>query len=116
MDKSQLGTKRLCAECALRFFDLNHDPIHCPKCQAVFVVPILPTRPPRYPRAFQPFGQARPEPLAAEDSVDSEADAVSDDKDDESSAALLLDDDDELEEQKADVVETIDTAQDERDT
>ena len=35
MAKPQLGTKRLCANCAAKFYDLNKDPIVCPKCHTV---------------------------------------------------------------------------------
>ena len=51
MAKPELGTKRLCASCGVRFYDLNKSPIVCPKCETVFVPPVL-TR-------------ARPEPAAA---------------------------------------------------
>ncbi len=47
MAKPELGTKRLCANCAAKFYDLNKDPIVCPKCDTVFVIPVLPTRAPR---------------------------------------------------------------------
>ncbi len=36
MAKPELGTKRQCQNCAARFFDLNKDPIICPKCATVF--------------------------------------------------------------------------------
>src|SRR5262249_22930327 len=36
--KPELGTKRLCASCGAKFYDLNKDPIHCPKCGAVYEV------------------------------------------------------------------------------
>jgi len=36
--KAELGTKRLCANCGAKFYDLNKDPIHCPKCDTVYVV------------------------------------------------------------------------------
>jgi uncharacterized protein (TIGR02300 family) len=39
MSKPELGTKRRCNSCATKFFDLNNDPIVCPKCMAVFVPP-----------------------------------------------------------------------------
>jgi uncharacterized protein (TIGR02300 family) len=35
--KPELGTKHQCQNCATKFFDLNRDPILCPKCGAVFV-------------------------------------------------------------------------------
>jgi uncharacterized protein (TIGR02300 family) len=34
--KPELGSKRLCAHCSAKFFDLNQTPITCPKCGAVF--------------------------------------------------------------------------------
>jgi uncharacterized protein (TIGR02300 family) len=45
--KPELGTKRLCANCGAKFYDLNKDPIHCPKCGTVYEVTIVtrPTRP-----------------------------------------------------------------------
>ncbi len=35
MAKPELGTKRLCAHCGAKFYDLNHTPATCPKCGAV---------------------------------------------------------------------------------
>ena len=52
MAKPELGTKRLCAGCGAKFYDLNKDPIHCPKCGVVYEVAV----------AARP---ARPEPVAA---------------------------------------------------
>ena len=46
MAKPELGTKRLCASCSAKFYDLNKDPIHCPKCGAVYEV-VVATRPVR---------------------------------------------------------------------
>jgi uncharacterized protein (TIGR02300 family) len=34
--KPELGTKRLCAHCSAKFYDLNQAPITCPKCGVVF--------------------------------------------------------------------------------
>ena len=34
--KPELGFKRLCLSCGAKFYDLNKDPIVCPKCSAVF--------------------------------------------------------------------------------
>jgi PHP family Zn ribbon phosphoesterase len=36
MAKPELGTKRLCTECGTKFYDLNRDPMTCPKCGATF--------------------------------------------------------------------------------
>jgi len=34
--KPELGTKRLCASCGAKFYDLAKNPIVCPKCETVF--------------------------------------------------------------------------------
>ena len=52
MAKPELGTKRLCAHCGTKFYDLNHAPITCPKCGTAFEVAAVTTR-------------ARPEPARA---------------------------------------------------
>ncbi len=52
MAKPELGTKRLCGNCAAKFYDLNKTPITCPKCHTVMEIAAAPTRP-------------RPEPAAA---------------------------------------------------
>jgi uncharacterized protein (TIGR02300 family) len=42
--KPDLGTKRLCAHCGARFYDLNHAPATCPKCGTVFEAVAVTTR------------------------------------------------------------------------
>jgi uncharacterized protein (TIGR02300 family) len=37
--KPALGTKRICSGCAAKFYDLGKDPIVCPTCETVFVIP-----------------------------------------------------------------------------
>jgi uncharacterized protein (TIGR02300 family) len=34
--KPELGSKRQCQSCGAKFYDLNKDPIVCPKCGTVF--------------------------------------------------------------------------------
>jgi uncharacterized protein (TIGR02300 family) len=34
--KLELGAKRQCQNCGAKFFDLNKDPIVCPKCGTIF--------------------------------------------------------------------------------
>jgi uncharacterized protein (TIGR02300 family) len=34
--KPELGTKRFCAGCSAKFYDLNKSPIVCPKCGTLF--------------------------------------------------------------------------------
>ena len=38
MSKPELGTKHQCQNCGAKFFDLNKEPIVCPKCGTVFQV------------------------------------------------------------------------------
>ena len=82
--KPELGTKRLCASCGAKFYDLNKDSIHCPKCGAAYevVVATRPTRPEPVvatpvPRAPVPEEVAPPEPQEVEtvslEEADSEA-------------------------------------------
>lgn len=44
MAKPELGTKRLCASCGAKFYDLSKDPIVCPKCETVFHPAVFATR------------------------------------------------------------------------
>lgn len=34
--KAELGTKRLCPNCGAKYYDLNKDPILCPRCGTEF--------------------------------------------------------------------------------
>ena len=52
MAKPELGTKRLCGNCGVKFYDLSKDPIVCPKCHTVMEPVAVSAR-------------ARPEPAAA---------------------------------------------------
>jgi len=42
--KPELGTKRLCTSCGAKFYDLNKNPIVCPKCETVFEPVVAVTR------------------------------------------------------------------------
>lgn len=82
MAKAELGTKRLCASCGAKFYDLNKDPIHCPKCGTVYEVAPVVTRarpeaaaPPVVPRPAPAEEVATPEPAEAETVSLEEADA-----------------------------------------
>ena len=79
MAKPELGTKRLCASCGAKFYDLNKDPIHCPKCGAVYevVVATRPVRPagPVTTRPPVPEEAPAPEPQEVETVSLEEADA-----------------------------------------
>lgn len=62
MAKPDLGTKRLCSGCGAKFYDLNKTPIVCPKCETVFVVPMVTSR----SRQAEPVAApvAKPVPVA----------------------------------------------------
>jgi uncharacterized protein (TIGR02300 family) len=42
--KAELGTKRLCANCGAKFYDLSKDPIVCPKCHTVLQLAAVTSR------------------------------------------------------------------------
>lgn len=63
MAKAELGVKRRCLTCGAPFYDLNHVPIVCPKCAAIFqVIEYVRSAPKRAP--FPRTGFARPMPVA----------------------------------------------------
>ena len=64
MANPELGTKRLCASCGAKFYDLNKDPIHCPKCGVVYevVVATRPVRPAGPVTARPPVPEVAPAP------------------------------------------------------
>jgi uncharacterized protein (TIGR02300 family) len=37
LSKAELGTKRDCPNCGAKFYDLNRNPVACPKCKHEFV-------------------------------------------------------------------------------
>jgi uncharacterized protein (TIGR02300 family) len=90
--KPELGNKRQCQSCGAKFFDLNRDPIVCPKCSAVFQV-TAPTR--ASSRAAPVDDDAEPEVAGAELVSLEEAEA-GDEK------AAVADDDIEIEDDGAD--------------
>jgi uncharacterized protein (TIGR02300 family) len=90
--KPELGSKRQCQSCGAKFFDLNKDPITCPKCSAVFQVAAVSRAP---ARAVQSDDDEQPEVVGAELVSLEEADAV-DDK------VVVPDDDIEIEDDGAD--------------
>ncbi len=55
MAKAELGLKRICAGCGAKFYDLGAQPIVCPTCETVFVVPKA--APSRAPSANDPRSQ-----------------------------------------------------------
>ncbi len=83
MANPELGTKRLCTSCGAKFYDLNKDPIHCPKCGGLYevVVATRPVRPagPVTARRPVPKEAPAPEPQEVETVSLEEADAEAQD-------------------------------------
>jgi uncharacterized protein (TIGR02300 family) len=61
--KPELGLKRQCMSCGAKFYDLNKDPIVCPKCGTVFQTASAPTRvaPPAAAAAVRAREEEEPE-------------------------------------------------------
>ncbi len=88
MPKEEWGVKRACPKCAVRFYDLQNDPMTCPACGAEFSV-----------ESLLDTGKSRvaaSKETKAKDPVVDEADVVLDDSDDDVATPDddLLDDDD----------------------
>jgi uncharacterized protein (TIGR02300 family) len=62
--KPELGTKRLCGNCGVKFYDLSKDPIVCPKCHTVMTL-APPSRSRAEPAAARPVAV----PVAEEEAV-----------------------------------------------
>ena len=121
MAKPEWGTKRICPSCGARYYDLQRDPVTCPKCSTPFD-----------PEAFLRARRARPaapvekelEPVVA-DEIDgdletAEVEAVEDEE--EADVALeegeeeeeeLIEDASELGEDEDDMAEVIDNVEEE---
>lgn len=113
MAKPDLGTKRVCLSCSAKFYDLNRDPINCPKCGAPFQF----AAPSRRPESEEDDVDAAPAagaefvPLDAVDGDDSAKVDVADDVEIEDD--VIADEDDtfleaEEDEDDADVADLID--------
>jgi len=77
--KPELGTKRLCAGCGAKYYDLNKDPITCPKCGTVYevVVPVTRARPDQAAAAAAAMAARQPVKEEAEAPEAAEAEFVS---------------------------------------
>jgi uncharacterized protein (TIGR02300 family) len=107
--KPELGTKRLCASCSAKFYDLNKTPITCPKCHTVMEIAAVTTRPrpePAAARAAAPVKEAEavvPETQDAEFVSLEDADDIEIDDEPMDDAALI----EETEESDDDVTDII---------
>lgn len=110
--KLEWGIKRTCQSCGVRFYDLRHDPIVCPKCEAVFDVEAL--QRPRRPRPAAPVVAEIPvEPAVVNEATD-EVEAVDEEAGiEEEEAEAVIEDTSELGEDDDDMAEVIDKVEDE---
>ena len=120
MAKMEWGTKRTCPNCGARYYDLNHDPIVCPKCGSNFdPEALLKTRRVRVPAPVEAVAVP-----AVEEEIDSEleeAPAAEPEEEGEEVAAEgeeeeeeeVLEDASELGEDTDDMAEVIENVEDE---
>jgi uncharacterized protein (TIGR02300 family) len=120
--KPEWGTKRICPSCGARYYDLQRDPVTCPKCSTPFD-----------PEAFLRARRARPappvekelDPVVADD-IDGELEPAEveavEDEEEEAGVALeegeeeeeeLIEDASELGEDEDDMAEVIDNVEEE---
>jgi uncharacterized protein (TIGR02300 family) len=83
--KAELGTKRICSNCNLKFYDLRKNPIVCPTCETILEAPApiaaKPRRAREVPAATVPKLETAQAPTVIESSDD--VDAPTKDKDEE---------------------------------
>lgn len=115
MTKPELGTKRLCANCSARYYDLNKTPITCPKCGTPFEAVATTTRSRVEQRAVVSQREVEPEEARSETELEVETEDVETDETakDDSEDTLI----EEVEEEGTDVSEIIgEDVKDEEDT
>ena len=66
MAKPELGIKRICPNCGAKYYDLNRDPIVCPRCGTHFEVANTRVRAQAAPEPEEEEEEAVPEPANAE--------------------------------------------------
>lgn len=79
MSKPELGTKRDCPSCGAKFYDLNKNPVVCPKCKHEYV-PDTGTKAKRAKPAEKPKEKTVKRAVAADDEGNVSLDAMRDDE------------------------------------
>ena len=72
MAKPELGAKRLCGNCGAKFYDLNKDPIVCPKCATVMALTAVAATRPRPEPPARAGAPAPEEEVVAPETADAE--------------------------------------------
>ena len=106
MVKPAWGTKRTCQSCDAKFYDLNRNPVVCPKCGAIYDPEAsLKTRRSRPAEKVVPL---KPEPKAADLELEIEGEEAEEIEGDEAEDEELIEDASELGEDDEDMAEVID--------
>ena len=85
MTKSELGTKRICSNCNVKFYDLHKSPIICPTCETVLEPPAPISAKPRRAWEVSAATLQKPETAQALATIDSDdkIDVLTKDEDEE---------------------------------
>lgn len=114
MVKADLGQKRVCNSCAAKFYDLNKDPIICPKCGTEYDASVVvKQRRTRAAAEDKPKSKKAPKIVEAETELpEAEVDdeAVVDDEEEEEG---VIEDASELGEDEDDMAEVIENVDEE---
>ena len=100
MARAELGAKRRCLSCSAAFFDLNREPIVCPKCGAVFQAVEWPRSTPRK-APYHPIpgvGLAGKDQIPTDDVPSGDTDAEADGDENDESVLQPIEEDDKIEE------------------
>ncbi len=113
MVKAELGQKRVCNSCAAKFYDLNKDPIICPKCGAEFDASAV-IKPRRARSAAEDKPKAKKAPKVAEVDAELPEAGVEDEAAvDEEEEEGVIEDASELGEDEDDMAEVIENVDEE---
>lgn len=129
MAKPELGEKRICPNCAAKYYDLNRDPIICPKCGTAFEAAVADKPKPEKEAPKKAADVADdetdletegPEIISLDDAEDDDGDTVDgddddipddipdveieDDDDDDKADGPFLDDDDDDDDNLSDII------------
>jgi uncharacterized protein (TIGR02300 family) len=112
MTKPELGTKRLCANCSARYYDLNKTSITCPKCGTPFEVVATTTQKRFGQRAVVNQPEVEPEEVPSENKLTSLEEVETEDVETDEADETAKDDSEdtlieEVEEEDSDVSEII---------
>jgi uncharacterized protein (TIGR02300 family) len=114
MPKDEWGVKRLCPQCASRFYDLKNDPMTCPECENTFSAESLSTARGRSLISEKAAARERTAAAAAAAAVvdDEDDDVLDDDTSDADLDDDLLEDDDDDDDVSLDDIADVATSDD----